>query len=183
MPFELCLIRHGAAAAAWSESLDPSLSDEGRAQAQAVAKLFARQTPCTIVSSPLARAEETAQPLADRWKTSVEIDERVREIPCGWPMARRREWLTAVMAARWPELDASVQLWRTRALQSVLRYGSDTLVFTHFMVINALVAHATQDARVVCFEPDYGSVTRFRCDGDRLTLVSLGEARTTLVNL
>lgn len=183
MPFDVCLIRHGAAAAAWSESRDPALSDEGRAQAQAVAALFATQAPCAIVSSPLMRARETAQPLAARWHGGIDIDERVREIPSSVPMEERRAWLTAVMAARWSELDEVIQLWRANALRAVLGYGCDTLVFTHFMVINALVAHATQDARVVCFEPDYGSATRFRCDGDRLTLVSLGEARATLVNL
>ncbi len=183
MSFELCLIRHGEAAAAWSESLDAGLSDAGRVQAQAVAKRFAREECRTIVSSPLARAEETAQPLADRWRTSVDIDERVREIPCDRPMDQRRAWLMAVMAARWPELDASIQDWRARALRSVMDYGSDTLVFTHFMVINALVAAATGDTRVVCFEPDYASVTRLHCDGKRLVLVSLGEVRPTLVNL
>jgi len=183
MSFEVCLIRHGAAAAAWSESLDPGLSAEGRAQAAAVATQFAPEARRRLVSSPLARARETARPLAEQWASSLDIDECVREIPSSVPMRERRAWLDAVMAARWPELDADIQAWRARALRAVLAYGSDTLVFTHFMVINALVAEASGDTRVVCFEPDYGSVTRFRCDGERLTLLSLGAARATLVNL
>lgn len=181
MSFEVCLIRHGAAAAAWAESRDPALSDDGHRHAQAVAELFATQTPCPIVSSPLKRARETAQPLAARWNRGMDIDERVREIPSSVPMAERRAWLTAIMNSRWPALDESIQAWRANALRAVLDYERDTLVFTHFMVINALVAYATHDERVVCFEPDYGSVTRFRCDGERLALVSLGTQRQTLV--
>lgn len=184
MPYEIHLIRHGAAAASWAESLDPGLSAEGRVHADSVAAQFGTCPPCAIVSSPLARARETAQPLAARWGSGIDIDERVREIPSsGVAMAERRTWLTAVMAARWRELDESIQSWRADALRAVLGYGRDTLVFTHFMVINALVAQAMEDERVICFEPDYGSVTRFRCEDGGLTLLSLGEARATLVNL
>ncbi len=183
MAYDICLIRHGAAAATWAEALDPGLSDEGRAHARGVAAAFASHAPCALVASPLARARETAQPLAQAWDIAVTTDERVREIPSTVPMAERRAWLTAIMAARWPEVDESLRAWRANALRAALGYGRDTLVFTHFMVINALVALATNDERLVCFEPDYGSITRFRCNGDALSLVSLGASRPTLVNL
>lgn len=183
MPYEVCLIRHGAAAASWAESLDPGLSPEGHAQAQAVAMEFSTRTACAVVSSPLARARQTAQPLATRWGLTVQIDDCMREIPSGVPMAERRAWLVAIMQSRWSTLDKGLLDWRRNAVQSALGYGGDTLVFTHFMVINALVAHATGDDRVVCFEPDYGSITRLRCAGDALSLVALGATRTTPILL
>jgi len=43
------------------------------------------------------------------------------------------------------------------------------------------VSRTSSEAPLVCFEPDDGSITRFRCDGGTLSLVSLGQARKTLV--
>lgn len=183
MPHDVFLIRHGAAAAAWSDALDPGLSDEGREHARQVAAHFASLPSCQLVASPLARARETAEPLASLWQRPVTIDERVREIPSSVPMDERKAWLWKIMASTWPEVDAHLHTWRERAARTVLEFGQDTLVFTHFMVINALVALATNDARLVCFEPDYGSITQFFCDGDQLSLVSMGRTRKTLVNL
>ena len=181
MPYDVYLIRHGAAAGAWAESLDPGLSSDGHAHARGVAAQFATQAPCRLVSSPLTRARETAQPLALQWQMPITIEHRVREIPSSIPMHERKAWLSTIMAARWPELDAGLHAWRQNAARAVLGCGRDTLVFTHFMVINALVALATNDERMVCCEPDYGSVTQLRCDGDALTLIALGQARQTVV--
>lgn len=183
MAHDVLLVRHGAAAASWAESRDPGLSADGQAHATLVASALGDEKVCAIVSSPLARARETALPLAARWGLEVDIDERVREIPSRVAMHERRAWLDAVMAARWAELDDDIRQWRERARHAVLGYGRDTVVFTHFMVINALVADATGDTRVMCFEPDYGSITRLRCEGDRLTLVALGAVKRTLVNV
>lgn len=183
MAHDIFLIRHGAAAAAWSEARDPGLSDEGRAHAAAVAAHFAGQPPRRLVTSPLARARETAQPLATAWQRTATIEERVREIPSNVPMEERKAWLYSIMASTWPAVDASLHAWRDDAARAVLDFNQDTLVFTHFMVINAIVALATQDERLVCFEPDYGSITHLHCEGNRLSLVALGRSRTTLVNL
>lgn len=181
MSHDVFLIRHGAAAAAWSDALDPGLSDDGREHAREVAAHFADHPRCHVVASPLARARETALPLAERWQMPITIEQRVREIPSGVPMDERKAWLGKVMASRWTDVDAGLHAWRENAARAVRGFERDTLVFTHFMVINALVALATNDARLVCFEPDYGSITRFRCDGDRLSLVSLGQTRKTVV--
>ena len=43
------------------------------------------------------------------------------------------------------------------------------------------MSRTSNEVPLVCFEPDDGSITRFRCDGGTLALVSLGQARKTLV--
>jgi broad specificity phosphatase PhoE len=61
---ELWLIRHGETA--WSKSgqhtgrTDVELTDEGRAQARALAPMFAQLRPALVLSSPRRRARETA---------------------------------------------------------------------------------------------------------------------------
>ena len=53
------LVRHGEAAAQWSEDLDPGLSDLGRRQAADVGARLREIGPLALVSSPLARARES----------------------------------------------------------------------------------------------------------------------------
>ena len=63
---DIFLVRHGEAAASWGQESDPGLSDLGRAQAAESARSLQRLMPpnTALVSSPLARAQETAAPLA-----------------------------------------------------------------------------------------------------------------------
>ncbi len=75
------LVRHGKASAGFDTHLDPGLDEIGRAQAQATADVLEPLGPLSIYSSPLARALETARPLAERWGVTPSIEPRVAEIP------------------------------------------------------------------------------------------------------
>lgn len=80
------MIRHGRPASTWGDAdPDPGLDALGTQQARAVAKalmaLPALERPSRVVSSPLRRCQETAQPLAEALGVTVEIDPRVGEIP------------------------------------------------------------------------------------------------------
>jgi len=180
------LIRHGEAAASWDSAVDPGLSAAGHAQAGALLPHFSGPVPnqatTRLISSPLLRAQQTAAPLAAHWAREVAIEDGVRELPsAGVPLDARRAWLSEVMAARWPAVDALLHAWRERAWQALLACREDTLFFTHFMVINALAGRALDDDRLVVFEPDYCSVTELLLEGGNCSLVALGKARNTLV--
>jgi len=59
---------------------DPGLTALGHAQATATADwLLAREAPEAIWSSPLRRAVETAEPIAERFGVDVVLDARLRE--------------------------------------------------------------------------------------------------------
>ncbi len=185
-PVRIYLIRHGEAAASWDTAVDPGLSEAGHAQARALLPQFAGPVPnqaaARLVSSPLQRAQQTAAPLAAQWGRPVSIEDGVRELPsAGVPLDARRAWLTEIMAARWPAVDAPLHAWRERAWQALLACQTETVFFTHFMVINALVGRAMGDERLVVFEPDYCSVTELLLDGGNCSIVALGKARNTLV--
>jgi broad specificity phosphatase PhoE len=55
------------------------LSEDGRMMAKAAADFFAERDVVTIFSSPLDRARETAEPLAERFGIEPVIDERLIE--------------------------------------------------------------------------------------------------------
>ncbi|MDB5444311.1 MAG: histidine phosphatase family protein, partial [Phenylobacterium sp.] len=82
----LYLIRHGKPAATWGDAdQDPGLDETGQAQARAVRDwllaLPQDERPKRVVSSPLRRCRETAEPTAEALGVAVEIDPIVGEIP------------------------------------------------------------------------------------------------------
>jgi len=75
-----------------------------------------------------------------------------------------------------------LQQWRRDVVEALLGLANDTVVFTHFIAINAAVSHATQDQRVISFRPDNASITVLETDGHRLDLVERGIEAATRVN-
>lgn len=71
-PTTLYLVRHAEKQKA---SRDPSLSDEGTARAAALARVLADGGIDAVYATQFARTRETAQPLADRRKLEVIVDE------------------------------------------------------------------------------------------------------------
>lgn len=70
------------------------LNPEGHRQAERVAEVLnARYKIAEVLSSPLERARQTAQPIADITGLAVEIDEGVTEIDCGLWMGKSFEEL------------------------------------------------------------------------------------------
>ncbi len=120
---DLLLIRH--AATAWSEAgryqgrSDPPLSSAGQAAAALLARRLAGQSIGLVLSSPLARALETARPLATVAGAPLHTDARLAELEYGhW------EGLTqAEIKARWP---ADLRAWK-RAPASARPTGGETL--------------------------------------------------------
>jgi probable phosphoglycerate mutase len=84
----LLLVRHGRtdhnAAGRLLGRLDPALDDVGHAQAVALAAEVAHLVPgAAVVSSPLRRARETAELVADALGTEVALDDRWIELDYG----------------------------------------------------------------------------------------------------
>ena len=181
----ILLVRHGQAAAGFGSHRDPGLDDVGRAQAEATAEdLAARfEEPVPIYSSPLQRAQETAAPLARRWGSDVILEPRVAEIPSPTEDLRERaRWLRGVMAGKWTDLPEDLLRWRQELIECVLGYGTDAVVFCHFIAINVVVGAATEAEELIVFRPDNGSVTEARTGSGSLKSIALGSEASTRVN-
>jgi len=178
------LVRHGEAAARWVEADDPGLSELGRQQAADAARDLAQRVgPGTrLLSSPLLRARQTASPLADALGAEVAIAEPFREIPTPVARADRQTWLNQIARQSWDAQEDLVRDWRHALLAQLRRIAEPTVVFTHFMVLNAIVGDLNGNDRVVCFLPDNASVTTLAGYGDTLRLVELGREFRTRVN-
>ena len=179
------LVRHGKAAAGFGDHADPGLDDTGRKQAAAAATALARLGPLPIFSSPLARTQETAAPLAELWGVTPVIEPRVAEIPSPTQdLAERSRWLSGVMRQAWLQLEreAGLAQWRDAMLDWVRGHEESCVVFCHFIAINVIVGAAIGTDLLISFHPDNGSVTTLQVEAGRLQLVELGLEAGTHVN-
>ena len=170
------LVRHGEAAATWERDRDPGLSERGRAQARAVAEHFNSTEVEQIFSSPLLRARETAEPLGSAKQRLVRIDDAFREIPTpvNIPISERLDWLRSCANQSWESASQMVLDWRQAILQSLGQLPDHSVVFTHFMVMNAVLGQAQGQSQIVCYQPDYCSVLTLRTGGQALQVAELG---------
>ena len=183
----LFLIRHGKPSATWGDADDdPGLDETGRAQAEAACdyllSLPAEQRPSRVVSSPLRRCRETAQPMADALGVEVQIDPSVGEIPTpkGLSAEDRPGWLREVFQGLWKDAkgDLDYEAWRQAVAGSLVARGG-TAVFSHYVAINAVMSLLADDPRVLVFRPDHASVSTLETDGVALTLVARGPEAST----
>jgi len=177
------LVRHGKAAAGWGEDVDPGLDEAGREQAEEVARKLTPLGPLSIISSPLARARETAAPLARKWGVGVAIEKRVSEVPSPTTdLKDRAGWLGKLMISEWSSVEPELRAWRNGVIEALSEQEKDAVVFTHYIAINAAMGAAVGDGRVVCFSPGNGSVTVMDADNAKLSLIERGvEAHSRVV--
>ncbi len=177
------LVRHGRASAGWDTDPDPGLDALGAEQASAVALRLATTGPLAVVSSPLRRCRETAAPLASAWNAPVRVDGAVAEIPSpeGVAIADRVEWLRASMSGTWAALGPRYTEFRDGVVDAIRSLPADSVVFSHFIAINAVIGAAVGDDRLVIRSLDNCSVTVVDVVDGVLTLVEGGHEADTLI--
>src|SRR4051812_22699155 len=128
----LYLIRHGRPSATWGgHDDDPGLDEAGAAQARAARDwLLSRpeaERPSLVVSSPLRRCRETAQPTAEALGVTAEIDRTVGEIPTPKALsaAERGPWLVDAFGGTWKAIqgDLDYEVWRRGIAASLVARG------------------------------------------------------------
>lgn len=81
------LVRHGqterSKVSAYSGRLDVPLTDLGRDQARQAAQRLAGAAVDAVITSPLARARDTAQAIADATGAPLRVDDRLTEVDYG----------------------------------------------------------------------------------------------------
>jgi broad specificity phosphatase PhoE len=178
----LYLVRHGRPTGTWGDDPDPGLDPVGHEQARQLAEALAELQAVGVLSSPLRRCRETAEPFAARVGRKALLLTEISEIPAP-PLdpKARAQWLSVALRGTWSEMQATAPkgspdflAWRRRLLQTLIRQPADAVIFTHYIAINTAVAAARGVDHVVCFRPDHASVTRIAVDGQNLRIIELG---------
>ena len=177
------MIRHGQAAASFTDDVDPGLSELGHRQAWAVAQALRPTLPLLLISSPLRRAFQTAEPLLSIQGGDVQIDNNVSEIPSpGLSVTERGPWLRAIMMGNWSDQSSELKDWRNTLIAFLKSQRKDCAIFSHFVAINVAAGYAEGNDKVSIFRPDNTSVTEFQTDGNSLELIFRGNEAVTTVN-
>ena len=183
---KIILVRHGEASASWEKSSDPGLSDLGVNQAEECAEIlfkFKDIENFDLKSSPLKRALETGEKLKTKLNKGLSIDSTYAEIPSpGVSFKNRQKWLKEIFNKKIDELEKPQKNWRENIISEIKKIENSTIIFSHFMVINTIVAHAEKNPSMVCFYPDNCSITEFDINQKKIELVNLGTQLSTNIN-
>jgi broad specificity phosphatase PhoE len=186
------LVRHGSHAevgSVLSGRSDIALSEQGRAEAQALAKALDGIRIASLHVSPRPRATQTAAPLARRRNLSVRIAPALDEIDFGAFTGRAFtaldqdpvwfRWNSERGTARCPDGETMTEaVARISAyLASLAEDQFPAVCVTHCDVIRGFVAHALGLGleRVFSFDCDPASWTTLDLSPGKLRLVALNE--------
>lgn len=177
------LVRHGKAAAAFDEDIDPPLDKIGTKQALDMADILGPKGPLPLIASPMRRCRETAAALEHVWGAPARIDERVTEVPTpDMSLSERRVWINEFMQGTWADEAAKAHLgWRDEVLSILDEISEDTAISSHFVAINTLVGALQGSNQVISFRPDNCSITRLEKGADGWHVAELGREVVTEV--
>lgn len=189
---ELLIIRHGLPVRReLAEGVaDPELAPEGHEQAGHLARYLESEQIDAVYASPLARAKETAAPLAAALDTEIRISPGVAEWDQNSPEYVPVEELKAANDPRWQAMlagewdsDESEDDFRARVLDAIETIiddhrGDRVAVVCHGGIINGYLSHilGLGEFGRGFFYPNYTSINRVAAasSGER-SIVTLNE--------
>ena len=173
---ELLLIRHGLPVRREVDdgAADPDLSDAGRTQAKHLAAYLATEHIAAVYASPLRRARQTAEPVAERVGLDIGIVDAVAEwdrhsneyVPIEELKAANDPRWQAMLRGEWTTHDESPEQFRARTVGAIeeligAHSGQTIAVVCHGGVINGYLAHILGIADGQSFfYPNYTSIHR-----------------------
>ncbi|MEZ5142802.1 MAG: histidine phosphatase family protein [Acidimicrobiales bacterium] len=173
---ELLLIRHARPERieVAEGPVDPDLDRTGRRQAEALASWLADERHLdALYTSPLARARQTAAPLARAQGLEPVVEDEVAEwdrdahayIPIEELRATNHPWWRAMATGDWAALGVDPVAFVARVVAALdgvaARHPSAKVaVVCHGGVINAYLGAVLGIERVLWFDPGYTSVSR-----------------------
>jgi probable phosphoglycerate mutase len=174
---ELLLIRHALPLRREldeGEVADPPLAERGHAQANALAEWLADERIDAIYASPMRRAYETAEHVAERFGLPITVDPELAEfdrqshfyIPIEELKAEKDKRWDDLVAGRWG-VDGEVdpETFKAVVVEAVERVveanpGKYVAIVAHGGVMNAYLAHVVGAREIMFFEPAYTCISR-----------------------
>ena len=166
---ELLLIRHALPVrvdeGAVDGPADPHLAPRGVEQSQALAEWLSAERIDALWSSPMARARETAAPVAERLGLGIQVDDDLAEYDKDSASYIPIEELKAANDPRWyqvPERPEHFQGVVVAAVERIVAAHASqrVAVVCHGGVVNAYAGHVLGIADPLFFLPGYTSISR-----------------------
>ena len=183
---ELIFIRHGEASDAWNNHPDPGLSEAGISQSNDLLnnKDLKLLENYSFTSSPKLRAIETAKPLVKKFNKELKIDNDFIEIPSeNIDLDDRQDWIYEIVKTNKKDLPDYVKLWSKNIYKKTTSLKKNSIIFTHFMVINALISEITNSETLLYFHPGYTSTVKIKIAENKIQSFLIQESEKTHINI
>ena len=183
---KIIFIRHGEAANAWGYHEDPGLSEKGLSQAKNLLnhKKLSDLKDFSLISSPKSRARETADPLAKKFNKNIVLDNTFVEIPSkNIALNQKHNWLKKILKTKKDSLPEHIRTWSNEILNKLTIIQNDSVIFTHFMVMNSIVSSLIKSETLLSFYPDYASLLEIIIDNKKIKSFSIEGNKKTYINL
>ena len=135
-----------------------------------------------LLASPKLRAIQTGEPFAALRESPLDVDRRFIELPSPGALTERKEWIQRVLKGRWSELPESVHDWQRDIVATIQALQAPTVIFSHFLVINTVVAHMSGEDAVLQCLPAYASVHHLWVEEGSWQWIARGEMLQSVVN-
>ena len=112
------------------------------------------------------------------------IDESFIEIPSSnIELNQKQEWLKKIIKMKKKDLPMLIQQWHKNIFFNISNIKKDTIIFTHFMVINSVVSDFVKADSIMHFFPDYTSITKVVLENGYIKDCKIGGNQKTDINL
>ena len=187
---ELILVRHALPVRRENTDgpADPELSEDGHAQARLFARYMSTEAIDALYTSPLKRARQTAQPLAESSGVEALVADGVAEFDRHSNEYIPVEELKAANDPRWQEMvsgqwsqDEDQAEFTDRVITTLEKIvndhrGGKVLVTCHGGVINEYLAHVLKLETRQFFYPNYTSIHRIAASANgHRSILSINE--------
>ena len=183
---QVIFIRHAEASNSWGNHPDPGLSDNGKNQSTELINHpeLIELDDYSFISSPKLRAIETAKPLAEKFKKELIIENIFTEIPSlNIEPDKKQEWLKNILQMNKNDLPENITKWKDNIISKTKAFSQDSVVFTHFIVINALLSELNSETKLLYFYPDYTSIVKITIEDGEFRNFSIDKDKKTFINL
>jgi broad specificity phosphatase PhoE len=193
---KLILIRHGETE--WNKQRriqgcrsDTRLNPKGLEQADRLAEVLRKERMEAIYSSPMKRASETAQVIADACKMPVHVFNELREIDAGELDGLFERELTGPYETAWKEFrngNALTPLPGGESLQDLHKRTSwavDRMLEKHIDGTAVVIAHLLSNLVIICqvLGINLGQIARLKQDPASITVLELTTKGNSLLLL
>tara|TARA_B100000989_G_scaffold60287_1_gene41342 strand:+ start:170 stop:733 length:564 start_codon:yes stop_codon:yes gene_type:complete len=183
---EIIFIRHAEAAISWEKHSDPVLSDLGITQSKNLIHHndLQKLNNYDFVSSPKLRAIQTSEYLTKKFNKELLIDNTFIEIPSdNIHLSKKKEWFNKLIKTKKDDLPDNIKKWRDDILTKTKSFSQNTIIFTHFMVMNLLVSEFKSKDTLMCFYPENTSILKIEIMNKEFKNFSTEKSKKTFINL
>ena len=122
----------------------------------------------------------------------IAINDNFRELPSPTiDLEKRVDWLRRILPLTWSELlkdretiesEVNFTQWKENIMSNIYSLKKDTIIFTHFVVINSVVGEILKSDKIINFQPSNCSITEISKINHKLKIVKLGKSLESKVN-